>query len=118
MIFTFSVVYIRLLRTNNMHIRLKKALLNFPREFPKMTLTLTLSPCRNSPTRITSAMRQAYTYLVAQKFGSKTVILKWRETRGFVTIVPRCLIVLLMSHMPTPRILSARKKSLFDMWHL
>ena len=27
-----------------MHRRLKKALLNFPREFPKMTLPLTLSP--------------------------------------------------------------------------
>ena len=56
-----------------MHRRLKKAVLNFPREFAKITLPLTsFRNCRNSPTRITSAMRQAYTYLVAQKFGSKT----------------------------------------------
>ena len=43
-IFTSSVVYIRLLRTNNMHRRLKKALLNFPREFPEITLPLTFRP--------------------------------------------------------------------------
>ena len=119
MIFTFSVVYIRLLRTNNMHRRLKKALLNFPREFPKMTLPLTLSPKLSEFSDEDYLCYETSVHIL----GSTDVWLENSDSKmagneGFCdhsTTLCNCFAYVAHAHSKN---LSATKKSLFDMWHL
>lgn len=104
-IFTFSVVYIRLLCTNNMHRRLKKAVLNFPREFPKMTLPLTF---RRKLSEFSDEDYLCYETSV-QILGSTKDWLENSDSKmvgneGFCDHSVMLFNCLLMSRMPTPRI--------------
>ena len=119
MIFTFSVVYIRLLRTNNMHRRLKKALLNFPREFPKMTLPLTFRPKLSEFSDEDYLCYETSVHIL----GSTDVWLENSDSKmagneGFCDHSPTlCNCFAYVAHAHSKN-LSARKKFLFDMWHL
>ena len=89
-----------------MHWRLKKAVLNFPRELPKITLPLTFLPKLSEFSDEDYLCCETGVHIL----GGTKVWLENSDSKmagkeeGFVTIAQRCLIVLLMSHMSTPRI--------------